>query len=185
MRTAAALAALAMLSACGKSKPALPAYGAVTGFELVDQNGKRFTPAQLAGHVWVADFIYTSCEGVCPRMTSQMGEVQKALSAFPDLRLVSFSVDPDNDTPEKLNAYAQLHHAREGVWYFLTGSKNTLQKLDRETFKLGNVDGSLQHSSRFVLVDPALQIRGYYDTSEKDAISRLLDDIARLEPGKS
>lgn len=185
MRTAAAVVAMAAMAACASRKPALPSYGTVGGFELTDQNGVKFTPAQLEGHVWVADFIYTSCGGVCPRMTSQMAEVQRAVASFPGLRLVSFSVDPDNDTPERLHAYAQEHHARDGVWYFLTGNKGTLQTLDRDTFKLGNIDGTMQHSSRFVLVDAQMNIRGYYDTSEKDSISRLLDDIARLEPGRS
>jgi protein SCO1/2 len=90
-------------------------------------------------------------------------------------------VDPARDTPEALAAYAKLHHASPENWFFLTGAPATLQLLDKNVFKLGDVDASLQHSTRFVLIDPRMQIRGYYDSSEPDVISHLLADIHALE----
>ncbi len=181
MKPFLAAAAFALLAACRPAPPPLPDFGAIPSFELTDQNGRPFSPAQLAGHAWVADFIYTSCPGICPRMSAQMHEVQDSIAALPKVRLVSFSVNPATDTPERLNAYARLHHAKDGVWFFLTGSQQTLQTLDRDAFKLGNVDASLQHSSRFVLVDGHMRIRGYYDTSDADSIPRLIAGIHQLE----
>ena len=134
----------------------------------------------LAGKIWVADFIYTTCPGPCPRMTSQMHEVQDAIKSMPDIKLVSFTVDPAHDTPAVLAEYAKLHRASPEHWYFLTGSPATLQKLDRDTFKLGSLNAEMQHSTRFVLVDRQARIRGYYDTSESRAIARLIQDIMAL-----
>ena len=181
MKPSLAAGAFALLAACRPAAPPLPDFGAVPSFQLTDQNGRPFSPAQLAGHAWVADFIYTSCPGICPRMTSQMHEVQDSIATLPEVRLVSFSVDPAIDTPERLNAYARLHRAKDGVWFFLTGSQQTLRKLDRDAFKLGNIDASLQHSSRFVLIDGHMRIRGYFDTSSADSIPRLIAGIQQLE----
>ena len=92
--------------------------------------------------------------------------MQDAVSKIPDVRLVSFTVDPAGDTPPVLAAYAKTHGASPSIWYFLTGQVSTLQMLDRDAFKLGNLDASMQHSTRFVLVDRQGRIRGYYDTSD-------------------
>jgi protein SCO1/2 len=108
-----------------------------------------------------------------------MHEVQTAL-AGQDVRLVSMTVDPDRDTPEKLANYAAFYHATPGVWYFLTGPRETLNHLGQDVLKLNSVDGSLDHSTRFVLVDRKLQIRGYYLTSEPDAIQRVITDAKAL-----
>jgi len=114
-----------------------------------------------------------------------MHDVQTAL-AGQDIRLVSMTVDPERDTPEKLAKYAAFYSAAPGVWYFLTGAQETLNHLGRDVFKLNPVDGSFDHSTRFVLVDRKSQIRGYYLTSEPDAISRLIADARQLlKEGKS
>jgi protein SCO1/2 len=158
----------------------LPSLGTVTNFTLTDQTGASFAsePA-LKGHVWVANFMFTNCPGPCPRMSSQMREVQAAL-AGQDVKLVSMTVDPARDTPEKLAKYAAFYSATPGVWYFLTGPRETLNHLGKDVFKLNSVDGSLDHSTRFVLVDRRLQIRGYYLTSEPDAIQRVIADARAL-----
>ncbi len=184
MRRTLFFALLLPLAACHQSAPAFDDFGVVPPFVLTAQNGQSFDATSLDGHVWVADFIYTSCAGVCPRMTSQMHEVQTALKQQSDVQLVSFTVDPANDTPPRLAEYARENGANTAVWHFLTGPQPALQNLDRNVFKLGNVDGSMQHSSRFVLCDQHRHIRGYYDTSESDAITRLLVDIQRLEGSK-
>jgi len=157
----------------------LPSLGAVSSFALTDQSGADFKSDSLAGHVWVANFMFTNCPGPCPRMSSQMHEVQTALAGR-DIRLVSLTVDPDRDTPEKLAKYAAFYSATPGVWYFLTGPRDTLNHLGQDVFKLNAVDGSLDHSTRFVLVDRKSQIRGYYLTSEPDAIQRVIADAKAL-----
>ncbi len=175
-----AVPALAVaLASCSHRTP-LEVFGQVPQFELTAQDGQRFDSKALAGKIWVADFIYTTCPGPCPRMTSQMREVQDATSNIPEVRLVSFTVDPAQDTPPVLADYAKLHGASSQMWSFLTGPVSTLQMLDRDTFKLGNIDGTLQHSTRFVLVDQQGRIRRYYDTSEPSAISKVIADIKAL-----
>jgi protein SCO1/2 len=168
------------LAACSRHAPALEVLGQIPQFELVAQNGQPFHSQVLAGKIWVADFIYTTCPGPCPRMTSQMREVQDAVSKLPDVRLVSFTVDPAQDTPPVLAAYAKLHGASSAIWYFLTGPVPTLQMLDRDAFKLGNIDATMQHSTRFVLVDRQGRIRGYYDTSDSSSIPKVIADASAL-----
>jgi protein SCO1 len=157
----------------------LPALGAVSDFTLTDQTGASFKSESLAGHVWVANFMFTNCPGPCPRMSSQMHEVQSAL-AGQDVKLVSMTVDPNRDTPQVLAKYAAFYSATPGVWYFLTGPRETLNHLGQDVFKLNPVDGSFDHSTRFVLVDRNMQMRGYYLTSEPDAIQRVIADAKAL-----
>jgi protein SCO1/2 len=173
------------LTACIRRQSSLPVYYDVPAFDLIAQNGQPFHSSVLAGKIWVADFIYTTCPGPCPRMTSQMHEVQNAILKMPDVKLVSFTVDPAHDTPVVLSDYAKVHGASNEHWYFLTGQVPTLQKLDRDVFKLGNLDASMQHSTRFVLVDRQSRIRAYYDTSETQSIPRLIEDIYALARDRS
>jgi len=180
MKLPAVLVLVVALVACSRQAQKLEVFGDIPQFELVAQNGQPFHSQVLAGKIWVADFIYTTCPGPCPRMTSQMREVQDAVSKIPDVRIVSFTIDPANDTPPVLAAYAKVHGASPSIWYFLTGPVPTLQMLDRDAFKLGNIDGTLQHSTRFVVVDGQGRIRGYYDTSEPSAIQKVIADLRAL-----
>ena len=149
------LAAVLFLAGCARPKP-LPVLGQVPDFELTAQDGSTFHSQDLGGKIWVADFIYTTCPGPCPLITRKMREIQ---SVRPEVRLLSFTVDPEHDTPPALAAYAASVHARPN-WYFLTGKRDTLQMLSREAFKLADL--GLIHSTRLVLVDGKAQIRGYY-----------------------
>ena len=159
----------------------LPSYGVVPDFALTDQTNQPFLSANsLRGKVWIADFIFTSCAGPCPRMSAQMRQVQTALRDLQDLRLVSFTVDPARDTPAVLSQYAGRYQAKPGVWFFLTGPQADLHKLARNVFMLGDVNGDLQHSTRFVLIDKQSRVRGYYLTSEDDAIPRVIADAKRV-----
>jgi protein SCO1 len=180
MKLLAVLTLAIALTACFERLPSLEVFGEIPQFDLVAQGGEPFHSQVLAGKIWVADFIYTTCPGPCPRMTSQMREVQDAVLKIPDVRLVSFTVDPANDTPPVLAAYAKTHGASASIWYFLTGPVATLQTLDRDAFKLGNLNATLQHSTRFVLVDRQGRIRGYYDTSDSSVIPKLISDISSL-----
>ena len=169
--------------ACSSNK--LPVYGAVPDFHLVSQSGVPFERKSLDGKIWIADFIFTHCLTSCPRMSSQMSRVQAAILEYPDVRLVSFSVDPQRDTPQALSEYAGRYHAEPGRWFFLTGDQKTLDALDRRAFMLGNVDGSLEHSTRFVLIDRQGKIRGYYGAAQDDPTPSLIVDIRRLRQERS
>jgi protein SCO1/2 len=114
-------------------------------------------------------------------MSAQMRHVDTALRPYiKDLRLVSFTVDPARDTPEVLSHYAERYQAEPGVWFFLTGPQATLHNLARNVFTLGDVNGDLEHSTRFVLIDRQSRVRGYYLTSHEDAIPRLIADAKRI-----
>jgi protein SCO1 len=184
MKLLAVLALAIALTACWRHSPSLEVLGDIPQFELVAQDGQPFHSQILAGKIWVADFIYTTCPGPCPRMTSQMREVQDTVLKVPQLRdqvrFVSFTVDPANDTPAVLMAYAKTHGASTAMWSFLTGPVATLEMLDRDAFKLGNLDATMQHSTRFVLVDGQGRIRGYYDTSDSSSIPKLISDVTSL-----
>jgi protein SCO1/2 len=159
-------------------------YGIVPAFQFVNQNGQPFGSAQLTGKIWIADFIYTTCPGPCPMISSRMSELQKPLEKS-DVHLVSFSVDPEKDTPQVLLGYAEKLQAEPARWDFLTGPKSAIYKLSHDAFKLAVSDGRDEqgipvHSTRMVLVDRRGQIRGYYDATEADAITKLLADANHL-----
>jgi protein SCO1/2 len=163
---------------------AVSSYGTVPAFELLNQNGQAFGSAQLAGKIWIADFIYTTCPGPCPMISSRMSELQKPLEKS-DVHLVSFSVDPEKDTPQVLRGYAEKLQADHARWDFLTGPKSAIYKLSHDGFKLavsngGDERGIPVHSTRMVLVDRHGQIRGYYDATEPDAVTKVLADTNHL-----
>ena len=179
LATSAIFGALVLAGCSGK--PPLPSFGVVPDFTLTDQTGAAFqSTAKLNKKIWVADFIFTKCPGPCPRMSSQMHQVQAALDGNDAVRFVSFTVDPARDTPPVLAAYAQHFEADPAKWYFLTGAVADLNRMSRGVFMLGNVDGSLEHSTRFALIDGSGRIRGYYLTSEAEAIPTLIADTKRL-----
>jgi len=171
-------AAFVLLAGCA-SRSDLPTLGTVAPFQLTEHTNQPFDSATLQNKVWVADFMFTTCPGPCPRMSSQMHQVQMELEGQ-GIQLVSFTVDPKNDTPQVLAEYAKTFKASPGVWHFLTGEQADLNHLAKDVFKLGVVDGSLEHSTRFVLVDRTGQMRGYYLTSEPNAIQRLIEDARAL-----
>lgn len=161
----------------------LPAY------ELVNERGERFGSADLKGKVYVADFVFTTCPTVCPKLTARMHEVQEQTRDLGDgLRLVTFTVDPENDTPEKLAAYAAKNHADPARWTFLTGSLASIEETVLRGFKVamgkeksepGATLLSIFHGEKFVLVDAAGTIRGYYDADD-EGIAKLLRDAGAL-----
>ena len=168
-----------------RSAPPLPVYWKLPDFQLTSQSAQPFDSKSLDGSIWVADFIFTTCPGPCPRMSAQMRGVQTAVASMPDVKLVSFTVDPQHDTPTALAQYAGRYHAEPGRWFFLTGEQTALEALCRNGFKLGDVDGSLAHSTRFVLMDRRSRVRGFYSSSDDGALPRLLHDIRSLRGEKS
>ena len=111
-------------------------YGTVPAFQLTNQDGQPFGSAQFAGKIWIADFIYTTCPGPCPMISSRMSELQKPLEKT-DVHLVSFTVDPEKDTPEVLRGYADKLQAEPGRWDFLTGAKSAIYKLVAQRIQTG------------------------------------------------
>lgn len=159
-----------MASGCTQPPPVLIS---LPDFTLTDQSNRLVKKQDLAGKVWVANFIFTSCQGPCPLLTQKMGRLQKKFSKLLDreqMRLVSFSVDPDTDTPERLASYASTFKADPRHWFFLTGSWTDIEKTVKEGFKMSVMNGDdLQviHSEKFVLIDQQGRIRGYYDADEE------------------
>ena len=156
-------------------------------FALTDQNGSPLGSEQLRGRSWVAAFMFTRCPTICPRITRLMRELQvEAKARGVGLRLVSFSVDPDNDTPAVLRAYADRYGADLSSWSFLTGDLGVVQKTAVDGFKMALEKGSsstpesILHGSHLVLVDPDLRLRGYYRTEHGDDTKRLLLDVERV-----
>jgi protein SCO1/2 len=177
------LLVLVVAALCGCGRP-LPKLGEVPHFQLTDQSGKTFDSSVLNGHVWVADFVFTNCEGPCPRMTSHMHQLQAKTDK--DIRLVSFTVDPARDTPPVLAAYAKKFAYDASRWSFLTGEIATLNNLDEKAFKLGTVaEGELDHSTRFALVDQKGRIRGYYGLSDGNPVEQIAKDAERLQKESS
>jgi len=163
--------------------PPPPVLGTVPAFRLVDQTGAPFGPGQLAGRVWVADFVFTRCPDVCPRMTERLAGVHRALGDQADL--VSVSVDPAYDTPERLADFARAHGAESPRWHFLTGDSRGFQDSVLRGFKIAfsrdsDDVASITHGVHVVLVDGRGRIRGYYDSNDADALERLVQDARRL-----
>ena len=169
-----------LLASCVRPQP-LPIFGQVPQFDLTAQTGQPFDSKSLDGHVWIADFIYTTCDGPCPMMSAHMRQVQTQTAETPDIRLVSFTVDPAHDTPPVLTEYSKHFKADPARWVFLTGDQARLNDLGLNGFKLNGVDGSMTHSTRFVLVDRHRRIRGYYTYGEDSFMPKLMHDIRQLE----
>ena len=119
-------------------------------------------------------------------MNRQMQRIQSAYEKDKRLKLLSFTVDPDNDTPEKLKKYAQDHHYIKGKWHFLTGKKEDLYRLARKSYfvlkpseaqNLGDAGSDFIHTNNFVLIDQKQRIRGYYDGTNPKEVSQLIHDI--------
>ncbi len=160
--------------------------GVVPDFSLVDSTGNEFTKAQLVGKVWVADLFLTSCQGACPVMSKNMKTLHDKYTGNDRVQFVSFSTDPDTDSPEVLAEYANEHQADTNRWHFLTGP---IEKINRmagtEGFKVGVPETPMAHSQRFVLIDGNGHIRGYYDGMDEADTLRLKGDIDRLLQEKS
>jgi protein SCO1/2 len=180
---------ICLFTACRSSREELPKYGQVPAFSFTNQEGRPVSARSLRGKTWVAAFMFTRCPTICPALTKAMKGVQDAAKARGvQLDLVSFSVDPDNDKPEVLLRYAVEHGADLSTWSFLTGDFSAMRKTSEDGFKLAVAGGAdpgrdhfgITHGSHLVLVDPTLSIRGYYRSSEAEALTRLVDDAARL-----
>ena len=181
-----------------RSPDRLPVHQTVPDFRLLAQGGQPFGRQMLSGHIWVANFVFTRCPGVCPLLSAQMTKLQTRLEETdqPSVRLVSFSVDPEWDTPQRLRGYADRYGADSKRWVFLTGELNVVQPLVKDGFQLAMMnappEGShtshgqatrleqIVHSDRFVLIDPEFRIRAYYRGNETGLVEQVVHDIKIL-----
>lgn len=163
-----------------------PPLGEVPAFSLQDQRGATVAKESLAGKVWVADFMFTSCPDVCPMLATHMAEIQTRYAGDDRVRLVSFSVDPSTDTPPVLAAYGERFGANPDRWRFLTGPVGDVKTVVVDGFKLAMERVSQEgeptkvlHGERFVVVDEAGRIRGYPDPKEpgKTALYATVDAL--------
>jgi protein SCO1/2 len=162
--------AVATLLGCRGGSESLPQLGAMPAFELRDQRGATVRDADLRGRVLIADFVFTSCPDICPLLTDQLAGLQKKLPQNAGLAFVSFSVDPEHDTPEKLKAFASAHGADHANWYFLTGPLAPVREIVTKGFKQAmeiepeqpGKPRNVLHGSHFVLVDRTGQLRGFF-----------------------
>jgi protein SCO1/2 len=160
----------------------LPVIRAVPDFTLTDQDGKTVTKEDLRGKIWIADFIFTRCQGPCPLMTARMLEMQRALVKAPEIKLVSVTVDPAYDTPEVLKAYAAANKADPQRWKFLTGDKAVIEKLVTEGFMqhLAEENGEPVHGTMFLVVDGNGMVRSARMLEDPELIPKILTDTGNL-----
>jgi protein SCO1/2 len=159
----------------------LPVLFPAAPFNLVDQDAKPFSSQDLHGRPWAAAFIFTHCGSSCPIMTLQMARMQKGLP--PEFMLISFSVDPDSDTPPVLKRYAASYNANESRWRFLTGPGDammTVIKGMKTPFQAAGEHSPIDHSENLLLVDADGQIRGSYSSTDPEEMKRFVIDAGAL-----
>ena len=191
---AAAVAGVAVAVLLPSTRPAdpLPVLGAVPEFVLTERSGRPVRRSDLDGVPWVADFIFSRCTGMCPALSTRMADLRRRVAAAGlRARFVSFAVDPAHDTSDVLRAYADRVGATGDDWLFVTGSREALLDLIGLGFRLSVEERSpaavaasggdlIAHSDRFVLVDGAGQIRGYYHGLDAETGDRLVADLTTL-----
>ena len=175
------------LSSCGTSKIENSLNYDVQSFSFQNQDGKTVSLESLKGQVWVADFIFTNCKTICPPMTSHMAELQKQMEEENlQARIVSFSVDPENDTPEKLKKFAANYPLSFQNWDFLTGySQEEIEKFALKSFKSivkkPEDEDQVIHQSSFYLVDQNGKVVKDYDGARNTPYDEIIADIKTLE----
>lgn len=166
----------ARIQAEGAASP-LPVYGSLRPFSMTGESGEPFDSGVMKGKAWVINFMFTSCPNECPAMNFKMAVLQNVLPA--EVGLISFSVDPEKDTPEVLQKYSRDFQAQKGRWHFLTGDRQAVGGL-LEDCRFARADDPLLHALRLVLVDGQGRVRGYYDYTDKDLAKKLSADIKSL-----
>ena len=155
-------------------------FGELPDFQLTESSGQPISLAQLRGHIWIANFIFTNCPTQCPMITAKMKHLQDRLVSESQVRLVSFTVDPERDTPAVLATYADKRGADRHKWFFVTGPQRDLNALNLNGFRLGDGGTPTAHSFKLVLVDSQTRIRGYYDGLNDQQVELLGNDALTL-----
>lgn len=154
----------------------LPIYARMPDFVLTERSGRDVSLSNLAGRPWIADFIFTRCAGICPMMSSKMATLARELK---ETQFVSFSVDPEYDSPAVLAEYAKRYEADPERWLFLTGDRETLNRITT-SLHMNKIDEPMLHSASFALVDAAGVVRGYYGSDDSETAEKLKRDLSAL-----
>jgi len=160
-------------------------YHTIADFSFTNQNGKTITQKDYEGKIYVADFFFTTCQTICPIMTKNMADVQKAVSNNPKVMLLSHSVLPDQDSVPVLKKYALEHGVIDSKWNLVTGNKKDIYGIARKSYlAVKTSDASemydMVHTENFILIDAKRRIRGFYDGTKTEEVSRLIADIDLL-----
>lgn len=157
-------------------------YHTIADFSFVNQNGDTITQKDYEGKIYVADFFFTTCGSICPKMSVNLEEVQKAFARNPKVKLLSHTVFPETDSVPVLKAYAKKHNVIDAKWNLVTGDKKEIYAMARKSYlavKLGKPSElyDMVHTENFVLVDTKRRVRGFYDGTNKEDIQKLIEDI--------
>lgn len=173
-------------------KPQLPFYGEgdhrVRPFSFIDQDGNTVTQESLAGKVYVAEYFFATCEGICPKMNENLNTVYQQFKGDPRVLFLSHTVDPEEDSAAALKEYAKRFEADSRQWKFLTGDKKALYDQARYSYLISaqddtaglSIDKDFIHDNHFVLVDSNGHIRGMYDGLQAQEMIKLVNDIKSL-----
>ena len=158
----------------------------IAPFSLTNQNGLTVTEKDYMNKIYVADFFFTTCPSICPKMTENMGLIQESIKTDNQVLLLSFSVTPEIDSVQQLKRYAIEKGVIDSKWNLLTGDKKEIYELARKSYLAvkSNGDGGehdMIHTENFILVDPEKRIRGFYDGTDTNAMDELLSDIKVLQ----
>lgn len=161
-------------------------YHMIPRFSFTNQYGKTISNKDTEGKIYVADFIFTTCQTICPKMSTQMSGLQEKTKEMEDVIFLSHTVDPENDSVPVLLDYAKKMGARENKWHFLTGNKTELYEIARKGYLVTAMEGDggpddFIHSEKFLLIDKKGRIRGFYDGTDPKEIKRLTDEIKVLK----
>lgn len=170
----------------------LPIYGEgdhrIRDFSFTDQNGRTVTKKDMNGKIYVVEYFFTTCKGICPKMNEHMSAVYKAFRGNKDVMILSHTVDPLKDTVAAMKEYSLRFDADPNQWLFLTGDKKELYDMARYSYLVTAVDDTATtdiasdfiHTDRFVLVDRVGHIRGQYEGTDMGAVNQLIGDIKEL-----
>ncbi|SFC94189.1 SCO family protein [Algibacter pectinivorans] len=161
-------------------------YHKIADFSLTNQNGKTITQEDYKDKIYVADFFFTTCQTICPIMTTNMAEIQNEILNDDEVMLLSHSVTPEIDTVAQLKRYAIKKGVNDKKWNLVTGDKKEIYKLARKSYLAVKDQGDggpfdMVHTENFMLIDKKRQIRGFYDGTNTEDIKRLLKDIEILK----
>ena len=161
-------------------------YHKVPDFKLVNQNGDTITQKNYEDKIYITDFFFTTCQGICPIMTDHMVKIQAEFKDDPEVLLLSHSVTPEIDSVAQLKKYAEEKGVIDEKWNLVTGDKKQIYDLARKSYLVAKSQGNggkydMIHTENFALVDKNKQVRGFYDGTNPEAIEQLVEDVKLLK----
>ena len=177
-----------------KDIPSLPVYGeknddstfhTIADWKLTDQNGNTISQNDFKDKIYVADFFFTTCEGICPKMSNQLERVAQLFKSNDHIQFLSHTVKPQEDSISVLKEYALEHNADDKQWHFVTGDKKVIYELARKSYLSSVTEGNggpddFVHTQFFTLIDTEKRIRGFYDGTDSTDVNKMIDDIYTL-----